>query len=87
MHVVVIDSGTIPIDDEIISDHKATHACLLIPFCLWKSYYREVLNFKNANFNHSNDLIRQHDWDSEINETLSIDQSCKNFTNTFLQCL
>lgn len=81
---VILDSGTIQMDNEI-SDHKATYVCLQIPFCLSKCYYREVWNYKNANFSQLNDLIRQYNWDSDINETLTIDQSCENFTNTFLQ--
>ena len=68
-----------------ISDHKATYVCLQIPFSLSQCYYRDVWNYKNANYNQLNDLIRQHDWDSDINETLTVDGCCQNFTRVFLQ--
>ena len=38
----------------------------------------DVWNYKNANYNHLNDLIRHHDWEAEINETLTVDESCEN---------
>ena len=81
---IILDSGTISVESEI-SDHKATYVCLQIPICLFQCYYRDVWNYKNASYNHLNDLIRRHDWEAEINETLTVDESCENFTKTFLR--
>ena len=80
----ILDSGTLTLDSEI-SDHKATYVCLQIPISLSQCYYRDVWNYKNANYNQLNDLIRQHDWDSDINETLTVDGCCQNFSRVFLQ--
>ena len=71
---IILDFVTISVESEI-SDHKATYVCLQIPICLSQCYYyRDVWNYKNANYNHSNDLIRQQ---AEINETLTANESCK----------
>ena len=75
----ISDSGTISVESEI-SDHKATYLCLQIPICLPQCYYRDVWNYKTANYNYLNDLIRRHDWEAENNEILTDDESCENFT-------
>ena len=66
---IILDSGTIPVEIEI-NDHKATYVFLQIPICLSQCYYRDVWNYKNANYNrlndHLNDLIRQFDWEAEL---------------------
>ena len=80
----IIDSGTIPVDIEI-SDHKGTYVCLQIPICLSQCYYRDVWNYRNANFDQFNALIQHHDWAADINETLTVDVCCENFTSSFLQ--
>ena len=45
----VLDSYTTSVD-ELISDHKATHLSVKIPICLSNCYYREVWNYKNADY-------------------------------------
>ena len=80
----ILDSGTITVENEI-SDHMATYVCLQIPIWLSQSYYREVWNYKNANYEHLNDLIQQCDWASIIIENVSVDESCKKFTRLFLE--
>ena len=62
---IILDSGTISVENEI-SNHKATYVCLQIPICLSQCYYRDVWNYKNANYNHLNDLIRQYDWITNV---------------------
>lgn len=49
------------------------------------SYYREVLNYKNADFERLNNLIVTYNWDSIINENCTIDQSWASFTDLFLK--
>ena len=49
----ISDSGTISVESEI-SDSKATHLCLQIPIFLSQCYYRDVWNYKTANYNYLN---------------------------------
>ena len=47
--------------------------------------------YKNADFNTLNELVGQFDWESVINENRVMNQSCTNFTDTFImfykQCI
>ena len=52
---------------------------------LTNSYFREVWNYKNADFNLLNNLIEAFNWDTIINETRSVNQACENFTDLFLK--
>ena len=52
---------------------------------LTNSYFREVWNYKNADFNLLNNLIEAINWDTIINETRSVDQACESFTDLFLK--
>ena len=47
------------------------------------AYYREVWIYKNANYPTLNNLIRDFDWNSVINDTLSVDEACESFTTIF----
>ena len=79
----VLDSGTLTIDNTI-SDHKATYVSIKIFLNTIRSYYREVWNYKKADYNRQNNLIEAHDWNFEINNRMHIDEICENFTNTFI---
>ena len=70
----VLESGTFQVDNSI-SDHKATYVLLKSSLSLSKSYTREVWNYKNADFDTLNELVGKFDWESVINENLSINQS------------
>ena len=48
------------------------------------SYYREVRNYKYANFEKLNNLISQYCWDSVINDSTSVDQASLNLTNSYI---
>ena len=49
------------------------------------SYYREVWNFRNADTERLNQLIRSYYWDSIINDNCAIGDACINFTDVFLK--
>ena len=81
---IVLDSGTMDVD-EFVSDHKATYISVQINTNLSTSYYREVWNYKNADFERLNNLISTYNWDIIINENFTIDQSCAMFTDLFMK--
>ena len=81
---IVLDSGTMDVD-EFVSDHKATYISVQIDTNLSTSYYREVWNYKNADFERLNNLISTYNWNIIINENFTIDQSCARFTDLFLK--
>lgn len=64
---LVHDSGTIEVADTI-SDHKATHVSIKISVNLNTSYFREIWNYKNADYNELNSLTSNYNWDSIIND-------------------
>ena len=80
----VLDSGIMDFD-EFISDHKATYIAIQISIKIFTSYYREVLNYKNADTERLNKLIRSYNWDSNINDNCAIGDACINFTDVFLK--
>ena len=82
--VETLDSGTLDVDG-FISDHKATYISIQISINLSNSYFREIWNYKTADFNSLNNLIQNFDLGSIINEMFSVDQACENFTNKFLK--
>ena len=82
--VETLDSGTLDVDG-FISDHKATYISIQIGINLSNSYFREIWNYKTADFNSLNNLIQNFDWGTIINETFSVDQAFENFTNKFLK--
>ena len=53
-------------------------------FPLKVPYFREVWNYNNANFEELNVKIRQNNWDHVINDTLSVDEACNNFTEVYI---
>ena len=53
----VLDSGTMDVD-EFIRDHKATYIAIQISIKISTSYYREVWNYRNADTERLNQLIR-----------------------------
>ncbi|MEW8546228.1 MAG: endonuclease/exonuclease/phosphatase family protein, partial [Candidatus Thiodiazotropha sp.] len=79
----VLDSGVIPVSEQI-SDHKATYVSLKIQVDLSNSYYRDIWNYKNADYDKLNNFISQYDWDSVINDNATVDDACNRFTNIFL---
>ena len=80
----VLDSGTMDVDG-FISDHKATYIAIQISIKISTSYYREVWNYRNANTERLNQLIRSYNWDSIINDNCAIGDACINFTDVFLK--
>ena len=80
---IVLDSGTMAVSD-IISDHRATYVSIKIDLKLSSSYFREVWDYKHADYERLNDLIEQCDWTALISSSLNIDEACKMFTSTFL---
>ena len=80
----VLDSGTMDVD-ELISDHKATYIAIQISIKISTSYYREVWNYRNADTERLNLLIRSYNWDSVINDNCAIGDVCINFTDVFLK--
>ena len=79
----VLDSGTITVEP-FISDHKATYVSIKSSVSFTNSYYREVWNYKHADFEKLNNLISQYCWDSVINDSTSVDQASLNFTNSYI---
>ena len=80
---IVLDSGTMAVSD-IISDHRATYVSIKIDLKLSSSYFREVWDYKHADYERLNDLIEQCDWTALISSSSNIDEACKMFTSTFL---
>ena len=80
----VLDSGVIPVSDQI-SDHKATYVSLKIQTDLSNSYYRDIWNYKNADNNQLNNFIFQFDWDSVINDNVTVNDACNKFTSIFFE--
>ena len=68
-----------------ISDHKATNIAIQISIKISTSYYREVLNYRNADTERLNHLIRSYNWVSIINDNCAIGDACINFTDVFLK--
>ena len=79
----VLGSGTISVDNSV-SDHKATFVSVKTETPFNKPYFREVWNYNNANFEELNDKIRRYNWDHVINDTLSVDEACNNFTEAYI---
>ena len=79
----VFDSSTITVDNSI-SDHKATYVSIKTKTSLDESYVREVLNYKNANFDELNEKIRNFNWNDVIIDTFSADEACNNFTEVYV---
>ena len=52
---IVLDSGTMAVSD-IISDHRATYVSIKIDLKLSSSYFREVWDYKHADYERLNDL-------------------------------
>ena len=48
-------------------------------------YYREVWNYRNADTERLNQLIRSYNWRSNINDNCAIGDACINFTDVFLK--
>ena len=69
---------------DIISDHRATYVSIKIDLKLSSSYFREVWDYKHADYERLNDLIEKCDWTALISSSSNIDEACKMFTNTFL---
>ena len=80
----VLDSGVIPVSDQI-SDHKATYVSLKIQTDLSNSYYRDIWNYKNASYDELNNFIFQYDWNSVINDNVTVDDACNKFTSIFFE--
>ena len=78
----VLGLGTITVEP-FISGHKATYVSIKSSISFTKSYYREVWNYKRADFEKLNNLISQYCWDSVINSTTSVDQASLHFTNSY----
>ena len=80
----VLDAGVIPVSDQI-SDHKATYVSLKIQTDLSNSYYRDIWNYKNADYDKLNNFIFQFGWNSVINDNVTVDDACNKFTSTFFE--
>ena len=81
---IVLISGTMAVSD-MISDHRATKVSIEIDLKLPSSYFREVWDYKHADYERLNDLIEQCDWTALINSSSNIDEACKMITSTFLE--
>ena len=81
---IVLDSGILNVDG-IISDHKATHVSIRINVSLSTSYYREVWNYKNADYTTLNNLIEEFNWASIINEFSSVTEAYEHFSSKFME--
>lgn len=57
----VLDSGVLAVDNSI-SDHRATYLSLKIDLNLCNNYYREVWNYKHADYIRLNELIELFHW-------------------------
>ena len=79
--VIVSDACT----DEFISDHKAAYIAIQISIKMSPSYYREVWNYKNADTERLNQLMRTYDLDSIIKDICAIGEASTNFTDLFLK--
>ena len=79
----ILDCGTLDVDNTI-SDHKATYISIKTELSFGNSYYRDIWNYKNADFEELNDKISQFDWDNIIDRASSVDEACINFTVTFI---
>ena len=51
------DSGVFPVD-RLVSDHRATYVSVTIKLSMSNDYYREVWNYKNADFTALNNLVQ-----------------------------
>ena len=79
-----LDSGTLNVDG-IISDHKATYVSIRINVSLSTSYYREVWNYKNADYTTLNNQIEEFNWACIINESSSVDEAYEHFSSKFME--
>ena len=80
----VLDSGTMDVN-EFISEHKSTFIAIQISIKISISYYREVWNYRNADTERLNQIIRSYNRDSIINDNCAIGDACINFTDVFLK--
>ena len=80
----VFASGILNVDGNI-TDHKATYVSIRINVNLSTSYYREVWNYKNADYTTLNNLIEELNWASIINESSSVDEACEHFFSKFME--
>nr|XP_022313371.1 uncharacterized protein LOC111118283 [Crassostrea virginica] len=81
--VTVFDSGTLVVDPNI-SDHKCTYISIKTSVSYNKAYERKVWQYKNADFDKLNLLIKNTDWNTVILSAENVDQAVLNFSNTFL---
>ena len=80
-NIQTYDSGTI---SHTLSDHKATFIYIHNNSESNVSYQRKVWDYKKANFEQLNSLIREWDWDKTITDTNNIEAATKNFTNQYM---
>ena len=78
----VLDSGVLAVDHSI-SDHRATYLSLKIDLNLCNNYYREVWNYKHADYIRLNELIEQFNW-NDVFDSNDVDDICNKFTSVFL---
>ena len=78
----VFDSGTLVVDPNI-SDHKCTYISIKTSVNYNKAYERKVWQYKNADFDKLNLLIKNTDWNTVILSAENIDQAV-NCSNTFV---
>ena len=77
----VLDSGVVAVDNSI-SDHRATYLSLKIDLNLCNNYYRQVWNYKHADYIRLNELIEQFNW-NDVFDSSGVDDIC----NKVHQCV
>ena len=64
----ILDSRVIPLDRHV-SDYRASYVSVRLKLPISNKYYKQVWNYKNADFTALNNLVEQFSWDDDINET------------------
>lgn len=82
-NIPVVDSDTVHIDRRI-SDHDGTFVQIDIGYDNSNSYYRQVWNYKRANYDLLKSKINETDWFNLIERQSDINVACQNFTDIFL---
>ena len=78
----LVESGTMPTESEV-SDHKITYVSVKSNSGKTQPYYRTIWNYKRADWENLNTLIRNFDWNELFRESNSVDSACDKFTEVF----
>ena len=68
-----------------MSDHKGTYVSVRINVSLSTSYYRQVWNYKNADYISLTYLIEEYKWATIFDGSSTVDEACEEVSSTIME--